>query len=87
MRRCLLLAIAITAMSSAATSFCESPGPVLDPKSIYITSHFDCPVYWNSRQIAWLRNGTRARIVRSAKKWILVTFRGEQRYITGWIKR
>jgi hypothetical protein len=87
MRRFLPLATLLAALSASTISFCEAPRVILDPRSIYITSNFDCPVYWNNRPIALLRSGTRARIIRSTKDWILVSFRGRGREITGWIKR
>ena len=70
-------------------SFGESAGrvPVPHSQKIYITSAFNCPVYWRNRRVAILRKGTPALIVSSTKGWILVRFRTGGRNVVGWIKR
>lgn len=87
MRSRLAFPVLIAALLVSAISPCETSRLSLDPKKIYITSFFDCPVYWNNRKIALLRNGTRALLIRSTKGWILVTYWSNGRYITGWIRR
>jgi hypothetical protein len=87
MRKSLVAAAFVCALLSSVGSFAQSSAGTLDSRKIYITSFFDCSVYWNSRRIGTLRNGTRAEILRSTKKWILVRYWSGGRYITGWIRR
>jgi hypothetical protein len=72
------------------TSGLSSPQTIpqaLDTQKIYITSYFDCPVYWENQLIGILPRGTRARLVLSNKEWILVRYHSRGRQITGWIRR
>lgn len=74
-------------MLTSGLSSPQTVPPALDTQKIYITSYFDCPVYWNGRFIGTLRKGTRARLVLSSKQWILVRYYSGGREITGWIRR
>ncbi|MDP2897113.1 MAG: hypothetical protein Q8Q12_11260 [bacterium] len=72
---------------TSVTSFSQTVPQPLDTRKIYITSYFECPVYWNDRLIAMLPRGTRALLILSTKEWILVRYYSRGRYITGWIPR
>jgi len=87
MRRCLILPALVVSLLISPGSFSQARRQVLDARRIFITSSFDCDVFWANRRIAVLKKGTRARIVGSTKKWILVRFWGRGRYIIGWIRR
>ena len=87
MRRSLILLTLLLAVLASPGSLPESSRRALDPQKIYITSFFDCEVYWRGKKIAVLPKGTRAQIVRSTKHWILVRFQSGAKYITGWIRR
>ncbi len=87
MKRGLVLLSLIWAVSASASTVPQTTPQVIDPSRIFITSYFDCPVYWGTRQIANLRKGTRAQMLRSTKSWILVRFWYDGKYVTGWIRR
>ena len=87
MRRCLLLPMVALSMLVSAGSFSQTSRQLLDTKKIFITSSFDCPVFWGNKRIAILRKGTTARLLTSTRKWILVRFWSNERHIIGWIRR
>ncbi len=89
MKRWFVLFLLGLSWLAASGSFCQESNRVPLPHSrkIYITSAFNCPVYWRNRQIATLRKGTPALIVKTAKSWILVRFRVGDRNVVGWIRR
>jgi len=87
MKHSIVLAALLCAFLASAGSFAQTSSRPLDTHKIYITSFFECSVYWNKRRIATLPKGTRARLLHSTKKWILVRYWSGARYITGWIKR
>jgi hypothetical protein len=87
MRRRLVLAALLFGLLASTSSICQTTGGVIDTQKIYITSFFNCDVYWGNRRIATLKRGTRAQILQSTEKWILVKFWSGGKYITGWIKR
>ncbi len=87
MRRCLILAALLATLLFSPSCVSQTSRPVLDTQRIFITSFFDCPVYWGNKQIATLKKGTRARLLASTRSWILVRFWSDDRYIVGWIRR
>ncbi len=87
MRRWLILPAIVLSFLASSSSVSQTSRSYLDTTKIFITSSFDCPVYWGNRRITILRKGTTARLLTSTKEWILVRFWSNERYITGWIRR
>jgi len=87
MRRWLILPVIFLGLLASPSSFSQTSYHILDPTKIFITSFFDCPVFFGGRQITVLKNGTRAQILTSTKKWIMVRFWSNGRYVVGWIRR
>ncbi len=87
MKHSVVLVALFCAFLVSAGSFAQSSIQRLDTRRIFITSHFDCEVYWANRRIATLPRGTRAQLLRSTKKWMLVRYWSGRQYVTGWIKR
>ena len=87
MKRIAFLVGLCSLILTSATSSSQTVPLPLDTRNIFITSYFDCSVYWNDRLIAVLPKGTRALLILSTKEWILVRYYSRGRYITGWIRR
>ena len=87
MKRSFMLLVMAVGLLASPSVVPQTTRAVLDPQKVFITSSFDCYVYWGRKRIAILRKGTRAQILRSTKIWILVRYWDGRKNVTGWIKR
>jgi len=87
MRRYLIFAALVLSLLATSRCLSQEPGQLSHGNKIYITSFFDCPVYWGNKRVTILKKGTRAELISSTNKWFLVRFWSGRKYISGWIKR
>jgi ABC-type glycerol-3-phosphate transport system substrate-binding protein len=53
----------------------------------YITSAYDVDVYQHYKKVGILRRGTRAQVLKTTSKWMLVRYWANGASVMGWIRR
>ena len=77
-------------MALGTGSFAVGQAPVdraFRPTKYFITSAYDVAVYSHYKKVGTLRRGTRAQVLRTTSKWMLVRYWANGTSVMGWIRR
>jgi len=88
MKKALLVLAFIALLGSHRYVVAQAAGEGLsEAKKYYITSYYDVDVYRHYRKVATLKRGTRAQVLKTTGRWMLVRFWANGASVVGWIRR
>lgn len=88
MKKMMAMMALIMALGTGSFAIGQAPAEKsFKPTKYYITSAYDVDVYQHYKKVGTLRRGTRAQVLRTTSKWMLVRYWANGASVMGWIRR
>lgn len=88
MKKVMTMLALIVALGTGSFAVGQAPAErSFRPTKYFITSSYDVAVYQHYKKVGTLRRGTRAQVLTTTSKWMLVRYWANGTSVMGWIRR